>query len=132
MLDQFTQLTNMYAVHAFCITLPLYIISALLIGDAGDTRNLQNLVQEKEQQIMTLNQQLERKNEELEAEVDKLEKLRQSQEAVRRYQQQGLINKDEVTSLIQEWKNIAGEVIPSVHYYISNDEIIHFILCRRD
>ena len=57
--------------------------------------------------------------------LEKDRELRQSQEAVRRYQQQALtddhwiINKDEVTlnSSIQEWKNIAGEVIPSVHYY---------------
>ena len=42
------------------------------------------------------------------------------------------VDDSKLKSSIQEWKNIAGEVIPSVHYYISNDEIIHFILCRRE
>ena len=37
------------------------------------------------------------------------------------------VDDSKLKSSIQEWKNIAGEVIPSVHYYISNDEIIHFI-----
>ena len=90
---------------------------------------------EKEQEIRRYRHQLQEKDRELQ---EKDRELRQSQEAVRRYQQQALtddhwvINKDEVTSSIQEWKSIAGEVIPSVHYYISNDEIIHFILCRRE
>ena len=42
------------------------------------------------------------------------------------------VDDSKLKSSIQEWKNIAGEVIPSVHYYISNDEITHFILCRRE
>ena len=94
---------------------------------------------EKEQEIRRYRHQLQEKDREHQVVLqEKDRELRQSQEAVRRYQQQALtddhwvINKDEVTSSIQEWKNIAGEVIPSVHYYISNDEIIHFILCRRD
>ena len=87
-----------------------------------------NQIQEKDRELQEKDRELQEKDRE----------LRQSQEAVRRYQQQALtddhwvINKDEATSSIQEWKNIAGEVIPSVHYYISNDEIIHFILCRRE
>ena len=94
---------------------------------------------EKEQEIRRYHHQLQEKDREHQVVLqEKDRELRQSQEAVRRYQQQALtddhwvINKDEVTSSIQEWKNIAGEVIPSVHYYISNYEIIHFILCRRD
>ena len=94
---------------------------------------------EKEQEIRRYRHQLQEKDREHQVVLqEKDRELRQSQEAVRRYQQQTLtddhwvINKDEVTSSIQEWKNIAGEVIPSVHYYISNDEIIHFILCRRE
>ena len=94
---------------------------------------------EKEQEIRRYRHQLQEKDREHQVVLqEKDRELRQSQEAVCRYQQQALtddhwvINKDEVTSSIQEWKNIAGEVIPSVHYYISNDEIIHFILCRRD
>ena len=94
---------------------------------------------EKEQEIRRYRHQLQEKDREHQVVLqEKDRELCQSQEAVCRYQQQALtddhwvINKDEVTSSIQEWKNIAGEVIPSVHYYISNDEIIHFILCRRD
>ena len=101
---------------------------------------------EKDQEIGRYRHQLQEKDRELQEKdrehqvvlQEKDRELCQSQEAVCRYQQQALtddhwvINKDEVTSSIQEWKNIAGEVIPSVHYYISNDEIIHFILCRRE
>ena len=122
-------------------------------GDTADTEQtvqaLMKSLEEKEREVQVYHQQLEQKErEEAEKEreirryrhqlQEKDKELRQSQEAVRRYQQQALtddhwvINKDEVTNSIQEWKNIAGEVIPSIHYYISNDEIIHFILCRRE
>ena len=38
------------------------------------------------------------------------------------------VNDSKLKSSIQEWKDIAGEVILSVHYYISNDEnIFHFM-----
>ena len=93
-------------------------------------REHQVVLQEKDREHQVVLQEKDREHQVVLQEKDR--ELRQSQEAVRRYQQQALtddhwvINKDEVTSSIQEWKNIAGEVIPSVHYYISNDEIIHF------
>ena len=74
-------------------------------------REHQVVLQEKDREHQVVLQELQEKDRE----------LRQSQEAVCRYQQQALtddhwvINKDEVTSLIQKWKNIAGEVTPSVH-----------------
>ena len=89
-------------------------------------REHQVVLQEKDLVILEKDQELQEKERE----------LCQSQEAVRRYQQQGLtddhwvIDKDEVTlncSSIQEWKDNAGEIILSAH-----NQIIHFILCRRD
>ena len=101
-----------------------------------EIRRYRHQLQEKDREHQVVLQEKDREHQVVLQEKDR--ELRQSQEAVRRYQQQALtddhwvINKDEVTSSIQEWKNIAGEVIPSVHYYIPNDEIIHFILCRRE
>uniref|UniRef100_A0A1X7UFI4 Protein kinase domain-containing protein n=1 Tax=Amphimedon queenslandica TaxID=400682 RepID=A0A1X7UFI4_AMPQE len=46
-------------------------------SDAGDTRNLQNLIKEKERQIVTLNELLKKTEQELEAEVEKYQEVQQ-------------------------------------------------------